>query len=252
MVGTLVIRGVLAGLVAGFLAFGFATVFGEPAIDRAVAFETARNAAGPHAREDAGPELVSREVQSTIGLLTGVVIYSAAFGGLFAVVFSLVHGRAGDLSPRSLAALLAIAAFLAIQFVPALKYPANPPSVGEAETIAWRTTLFFAMLAASIAAMAGAVLLRYRLAPRHGVWTAGLLAAMAYVVTIAIVQTLLPAIDEVPEHFPAGVLWRFRIASMGTHFVMWITIGLLFGWLTERAMLGWRHLSVRRQLRGAR
>jgi predicted cobalt transporter CbtA len=252
MVGTLVIRGMLAGLVAGFLAFGFGTVFGEPAIDRAIAFETAHNVAGPHAHEAAVPELVGREVQSTIGLFSGVVIYSAAFGGLFAVVFSLVHGRVGDLSPRSLAALLAVAAFLAIQFVPALKYPANPPAVGEAETIAWRTTLFFAMLAASIAAMAGAVLLRYWLAPRHGVWTAALLAAAAYVVTIAIVQTLLPAIDEVPEHFPAVVLWRFRIASMGTQFVMWVTIGLLFGWLTERAMLDRRYPTGRRPLRGAR
>jgi predicted cobalt transporter CbtA len=252
MVGALVIRGMLAGLVAGFLAFGFGTLFGEPAIDRAITFETVHNAAGPHTHEDAGPELVSREVQSTIGLFAGVVIYGTAFGGLLAVVFSLVHGRAGNLSPRALAALLAIAAFLAIQFVPALKYPANPPSVGEAETIAWRTTLFFAMLAASIATMAGAVLLRYRLAPRHGVWTAGLLAAAAYVVTIAIVQTLLPAIDEVPEHFPAVVLWRFRIASMGTQFVMWVTIGLLFGWLTERAMLDRRQLSGRRPLRGVR
>jgi hypothetical protein len=40
-------------------------------------------------KEDAEPELVSRSVQSGIGLFTGVTIYNTAFGGLFALVFSL-------------------------------------------------------------------------------------------------------------------------------------------------------------------
>ena len=47
---------------------------------------------------------------------------------------------------------------------------------------------------------------------------------------------LLPAINEVPDGFPAVLLWRFRMASLGMQAVMWATIGLLFGALTERAM----------------
>src|SRR6516162_8457849 len=39
MVGTLLVRGMLVGIVAGLLAFGFAKIFGEPQIDRAIAFE---------------------------------------------------------------------------------------------------------------------------------------------------------------------------------------------------------------------
>jgi hypothetical protein len=46
----------------------------------------------------------------------------------------------------------------------------------------------------------------------------------------------LPAINEVPDQFSAAVLWRFRVASLGIHAVLWTTIGLLFGALTERAM----------------
>jgi predicted cobalt transporter CbtA len=31
------------------------------------------------------------------------------------------------------------------------------------------------------------------------------------------------------------VLWQFRIASLGAQLIMWGTIGLVFGALTERA-----------------
>jgi hypothetical protein len=41
-------------------------------------------------------------------------------------------------------------------------------------------------------------------------------------------------IDEVPAGFPADVLWNFRLAAWGIQVVLWASIGLLFGWLTER------------------
>ena len=91
------------------------------------------------------PELVSRATQAGLGLLTGVTVYSAAFGGLFALAFALVNGRVGGLGVRANAALLAGGAFVSIYVVPNLKYPANPPSVGQPETIGSRTALYFAM-----------------------------------------------------------------------------------------------------------
>jgi predicted cobalt transporter CbtA len=181
------------------------------------------------------PELVSRSVQAGLGLFTGVVVYCTAFGGLFALVFAAANGRVGNCSPRAVAALLAAAGFVAIYLVPALKYPANPPSVGQPDTIDQRTALYFAMMLVSIAAMVGAVMLRNALARRHGVWSAALIAGAGYLVVVVAAQLLLPSINEVPEQFPAVLLWNFRIASLGTQAVMWATLGLLFGWLTERA-----------------
>ena len=43
--------------------------------------------------------------------------------------------------------------------VPQLKYPANPPSVGEPETIDVRTALYFEMMLIAVAALVLAVLL---------------------------------------------------------------------------------------------
>lgn len=232
IVGNLLMRGMLVGLVAGLLAFGFAKVFGEPQVDHAIAFEEQEAQAKGEAPE---PELVSRPTQAGIGLFTGIMVYSAAMGGLFALVFAFVHGRYSRLRPRATAALIALAAFAAIVLVPDLKYPANPPSVGDPDTIGYRTGLFFLMLVASLAAAVLCVALARRLWDQLGGWNATIVAGLVFIVVIAVVQFILPDINEVPEQFSAVVLWRFRTASLGIQLILWTTIGLLFGAVIERA-----------------
>ncbi|MGH3771846.1 MAG: CbtA family protein [Pseudonocardiaceae bacterium] len=55
-----------------------------------------------------------------------------------------------------------------------------------------------------------------RLTARLGGWNAALVAVAAFVVTITIAQFLLPTINEVPDVFPAAVLWNFRVASLAS------------------------------------
>jgi hypothetical protein len=102
MVGALLMRGMLVGLLAGLLAFAFAKAFGEPEVDKAIAFETRMDQAKGEAPE---PELVSRTVQSSLGLLTGVVVYGTALGGPTAWSSPTPPGGSGGsgraASPRS-------------------------------------------------------------------------------------------------------------------------------------------------------
>lgn len=240
MTGSLLLRGMIVGLIAGVLAFGFARVFGEPMVDRAIAFEEqeaeAAAKANPAAAEPAEEEIVSRSTQAGIGLLTGVTTFGAALGGLFALAFAFVYGRVGTLSPRATAAVLALLGFVAMVIVPDLKYPPNPPAVGNSDTIGQRTELFFMMLAISVLAMAAAVGLARRLAGGLGSWNAGVAAAIAYAAVIALAQLALPVINEVPENFSADLLWHFRVASIGIQAILWGVIGLGFGALAERAL----------------
>jgi putative cobalt transporter subunit CbtA len=233
MVRTLLIWGMLVGVVAGLLAFGFAKIFGEPQVDHAIAFEDQLDRAKGEAP---GPQLVSREVQSGVGLLTGVLVYGTALGGLFALAFAFAYQRVGRLSARGTAALLAGAGFLSLGLVPQLKYPANPPSVGQLETIGQRSELFFLMILISLAAVVCAVMIAHHLAARYGSWNAALLAAAAFIGIIVVAQLLLPDINEVPDQFPAVVLWRFRIVSLGIQLILWTTFGLLFGGMAERVV----------------
>lgn len=235
MTGNLLLRGMIAGLIAGLLAFGFARVFGEPQVDLAIAFEE-KMAALEDPNAPAEPEVVSRTTQAGIGLFTGVMTYSIAMGGIFSLVFAGLYGRASRLGPRGLAAVLGVATFIAIIIVPDLKYPPNPPAVGNPETIGVRTELFFVMIVASIVGMALAFAFAKNLAARMGTWNAAIVSGIAYVVFIAIVQGLLPAINEVPENFSAMNLYNFRLATLGIQFTIWTVISLLFGYLAERAL----------------
>lgn len=233
MVGRLLLRGMLAGLIAGVLVFAFAHTFGEPLVDQAIGFE---EAAAQAAGEAAEPELVSRATQAGIGLFTGVMAYAIAVGGIFALIFAFVQGRVSSLSARATSAVIAAAAFVAIVIVPNIKYPANPPAVGNPDTIGVRTELFFLMIVVSIAALIAAISLARRLAPRFGAWNGAIMAGFAYVLFIGVVQYLLPAINEVPENYSALVLWQFRTTSIGMHAILWTVIGLAFGALAERKL----------------
>jgi hypothetical protein len=178
-VGSLIFRGFVIGIVAGLLAFGWARTFGEPPVNEAIEFESGQNEAKADAAIAAGkkpvpedPEIFSRSVQGGIGLLTGVVAVGAGLGALFAVLFAFANGRMGQLGPGSTAVLVAFFGWMSVYVVPALKYPANPPSVGEPDTIKYRTGLYFLMLAISIASTLTAWTLGRRLTPRYGAWNA--------------------------------------------------------------------------------
>ncbi|PRX48243.1 putative cobalt transporter subunit CbtA [Prauserella shujinwangii] len=246
MMRTLLVRGMLAGLLAGVLATVFAYFFGEPSVNVAIGLEESAPAAHEgheghaghaegHAHGHGEEAVVSRDLQSTVGLFTGVAAYGLAVGGLFAIAFALVQGRVGTLRPRLTSALLAAGAFVVVVLVPFLKYPANPPAVGSSGTIGDRTALYFAFLALSVLCAIVAVIAGRMLADRLGAWPGGLLACGGYLVAVAVSAALLPVVDEVGD-FPATTLWTFRTASLGTQVVLWATLGLAFGTLAERVL----------------
>jgi hypothetical protein len=231
MTRVLLMRGMLAGFVAGLLVFALARWIGEPQVERAIAFETSMDRAKGEMPE---PEVVSRAVQRNLGLLTGALVYGTALGGIFGLVFAIAHGRVPLTDPRALSATLAAIGFAAIVIVPALKYPANPPAVGNPETIGIRTGAFFLLIAFSVAAAVLAVQIELRLHNRFGAWNASLLAAVLFLFVMAAIAHFLPAFNEVPAGFPATLLWQFRIAALAMQAMQWSAMGLLFGWLTER------------------
>jgi predicted cobalt transporter CbtA len=241
MMRMLLVRGMLSGLVAGVLALVFARILGEPLVGTAIDIESAEAAA---AGETAEPELVSRAIQSSTGLATGVLLYAIAFGGLFALAFAIAYGRVGKLDARATALVVATAGYLSAFVVPFLKYPANPPSIGNSDTIGERTGTYFLMVVLSIGVAVAATYLGRRLLPRLGAWNATLVALLAFVVMVTGAQFLFPTINEVPKEFPADVLWSFRIVSLGTQLVMWTALGLVFGALVQRSLRSSSHRTA--------
>lgn len=240
MLRKLLICGLVAGLCGGLLATGFASLAGEPAVDRAIAYEDAKDATampvGDH--EAAEPAPVSRGVQRSAGLLTASLVYGLALGGLFALAFAFAYGRVSRAGPRATAYGLAVAAFVVVYLVPFLKYPASPPGATDPDTIGKRTLLYATMVAISVLAAVAASRLRPALVQRFGAHWGNLGAGLAFVVVVLVAGLALPSIHEIPSDFPATALWSFREASIGMQAVIWLSIGLMFGPLAQRALSG--------------
>ncbi len=228
--GSLLLRGLIVGLFAGLLAGTFAYVMGEPHIDAAIAIEEAGGAAHTHdstgAATPAEPEekpLVSRDGQRA-GLFLATSLYGLAVGGVFATAFAFLRRRIRTSSDSYAVLRMAAAGFVAVVVVPFLKYPPNPPAVGDPDTITKRTVTYLLTLVIGILAVWLAAWVAHR-APARPDWLPLAAGAGAFVVTIVAAYLLLPTISEVPGDFPAVLLWRFRFASLGTQAVLWSLIG---------------------------
>ncbi|MQA94400.1 MAG: hypothetical protein GEV11_07000 [Streptosporangiales bacterium] len=242
MVRTLLVRGLLVGLLAGLAAGGFAFFFGEPHVEAAIALEEAAaadEAAHAHGTHDAagahghGEEaLVSRGGQKA-GLFLATGLFGLSTGGIFALVYAALRGRVGPRGDGALALAAAGAAVVAIVLVPFVKYPANPPAVGDPETISVRTVLYLLMVVVGLAA-AGVAVATARTVTA-GPWERWIAAGVAFLVPVVAAWLLLPAVNEVPKDFPATLLWEFRVSSLGTQVVFWTVFGVLFGLLSDRA-----------------
>ncbi|MFI6680603.1 CbtA family protein [Kribbella sp. NPDC050470] len=226
--GSLLVRGLIVGLFAGLLAGAFAYTMGEPHIDAAIAIE---EAAGAHTHDhgdgtaSAAEEepLVSRDGQRA-GLFLATALYGVALGGIFAVAYTLLRRKLRTGNDSYAALGLAAAGFVGIALVPFLKYPPNPPAVGDPETITRRTVTYLLTLVIGLLAVwAGVAASRW--AARYGDLARLAGGAGAFLVTIVAAYLILPAINEVPGSFPATLLWQFRFASLGTQATLWLLLG---------------------------
>lgn len=237
--GSVLRRGALAGVLAGLAAAVVVWLLVEPVIRRALVIEDTRSL---HGGQSAGlplhggdEPLVSRSAQVVGGAVTSVVV-GAAVGVIFAVVFARVRGRLPGRGDFGRSLLLAAVGFGAVTLLPALKIPANPPAVGDPQTVGRRTTLYAVVLLLGVAIAVVVPMLDRWLAPRVPVpSTRWAVDVVATVVLVGLVLALVPGTpDQVPADVPAAVIWDFRLASLTQLGVMWLTLGLAFGLLMER------------------
>jgi hypothetical protein len=206
---------------------------GEGTIGQAIALE---RRAHPGAASD---EMFSRGTQQAGGAVAALV-WGLALGAVFAVAYVVVRRRAVTASgaPGSgwrASVGLAALAFLTVNLVPFLKYPANPPGVGDPDTIGRRTALYLLMLAWSVvatgAAWQAARVLARRAVPEHLRLPA---VAALYVAVVVLGLAALPGSPDTVEA-PARLVWRFRLASIGGMAAYWAVCGTTFGWLVTAA-----------------
>ena len=231
MVWPLLRRGLVCGVLAGLMAGVFAFVVGEPLVQDAIDIENASASLTPLAH--ISEWTVSRGEQRG-GLFLATALYGACVGMLFTLAFAVLRGRTGVRDDWQLSVRVAGALFLALVLVPWLKYPANPPAVGDPDTIGQRTWTYVVLLGGTAAALVAAWRVGAGVAAAAP-WRRPLAAGATFVVLVVVLVVALPGVDEVPDGFPASLLWEFRLSALGTQAVLWAVLGVAYGIASVRA-----------------
>ncbi len=110
-----------------------------------------------------------------------------------------------------------------IYFIPFLKYPANPPTVGDPETVVLRGILYLAFIAISGFGVVGFYQLYKRLQKNKK-----FVAYLGYAVFMSTVFIIMPQNpDEITA--PMDLVNGFRIMSVFAVSIFWIALGIIFG-----------------------
>lgn len=228
-------RGLAAGLTAGLVAGVFAIVVGEPPLEAAMKYEFTTVTHEHGHLESVGETAMPRAVQRA-GLIGGIVLLGATLGLLFGVVAGWATGRVRGTAWQR-AVKLGASALGVLVLLPALKYPPNPPGVGDA-AMAGRTGGFLGLLLGGVVLSAtawfGARVLRRRV---PGVARRKVVVGVAVVAGAAALLASLPT-ALLEHHLPAGILWRFRLAAISTQVLLVGGVAVTFGLLWARAEVG--------------
>jgi hypothetical protein len=222
-----VVRGALAGATSGLATAVVALFLLEPVLEAAIALE------------GGGEGPVSRTTQKYVGMPAGLVLTGTALGLLFGLAYRVLPSRAEPWR-RSLG--LALGAFLALALVPQLRYPANPPGVGDPDTITTRTSAYLLALVLGVAVVSSGYA-ALRALERSGVApeVRQIAVVAGAVLVVAVGFALLPGSGDSVD-VPATLLWDFRLRSLGLQALLYALLGAGFGLLT-------RHLGQQRDTR---
>jgi predicted cobalt transporter CbtA len=156
----------LAGAIAGTILAIMNQGIVQPFIEQAIALENQRAAAE-------GDEMINHiefsnyRIWQRIGQIAAGTILGTSIGALFGLVFahsrSSIHASSNVKKALVLAGVMWVVLFL----VPALKYPANPPAVGNPDTIYYRQSLYVAYLVISGLTALGAAFFYRKLGNRQ-------------------------------------------------------------------------------------
>lgn len=221
--GTVLKAAILAGLLAGLTAAVFHLFATEPVIERAIAVEAQRAAAAGVPRDEA---VVGREVQRS-GLIVGFVAYGLIWSTLFAIAYRAAQLRMGLLGSPRLRWLAALAAYWAVALFPFLKYPANPPGVGDPATIGYRQTLYLSLIGLSIVGTFVCCTLVRKPAARRPWLPLAALVAFYLILFVA----MPPNPDPIKQ--AADLVVPFRALSLAGLTIFWLVLGFFFALLLK-------------------
>jgi predicted cobalt transporter CbtA len=223
---------IVISLISGIMAGEVLTVINlfvvEPTTDKAIGFETQKDIASGE-KVNLGQINAYRIWQKSGTFLAGALI-GMSYGALLGVGYVFARKYLPTSDDRKKAILLAALMYLALYLVPFSKYPANPPSVGNPDTISLRQHLYttFQITSVAIAIAMGILFFKYRNVDRIQY-----IIPAVYILLIASIYFLWPSNPDKIE-IPMSVVNTFRALTGITMGIFFLSIGVFLGLLWNK------------------
>jgi len=202
----------------------------EPYLDKAIGIENQNLFASGEA-EDTPQFWVEynsyRDWQKSGQLLAGGIL-GMSIGALFGIVFAYSRNSLPKGHTVKKTFVLAAIMWFTIFLIPFLKYPANPPTVGDADTVVLRQTLYLLFIAISGFSAVGFFVLYKKLQNKKKGF-----AFVGYAVFITAVFFIMPpSPDEVKA--PMDMVNGFRTMSVVAVSTFWVAEAIILGALWQK------------------
>ena len=220
----------VSGFVAGVIHGTVNLVIVEPYLDEAIEIEN-QNLFATGLAEDTPQfwaEYSSYRDWQKSGQLLASGILGMSMGALFGIVFAYSRNSLPKGHTVKKTFVLAAIMWLTIFLIPFLKYPANPPTVGDVDTVVLRSILYLSFIAISGFSAVGFFILYKKLQnKKKGLVFVGY---AVFITTVFIIMPVNP--DEVKA--PMDLVNSFRIMSVIAVTTFWIAEAIIFGMLWQK------------------
>ena len=223
--GIFVVIVLLSGCFAGTIYGTLNLIIVEPYLDDAINIENQNLFSS--GEEIDGPQFwveyyEYRSWQKGGQILAGAIL-GTSIGSLFGIVYALSKKSLPSRNNIGKTLILAGLMWFTLFVIPFLKYPANPPTVGDGETVVLRGILYLTLIAISGFLAIGFYQIFKRLKAKNKI-----LPIIGYGVLISLVFFLMP---ENPDEISTSMelVNGFRIVAFLTGTVFWFTLALFLG-----------------------
>jgi hypothetical protein len=220
---TFIFVSLLSGVIAGVILAGVSYFVAEPFIDQAIGIEVDNSIASGEVVDF--DELSSYRVWQKEGTFAAGVFLGLTYGAILGIIYVISRKYLPSSSDRKKALILAAIMCLSLYIVPFIKYPANPPGVGDSETIGLRDSLYTSyQLASGLIALSVSILM-YKL---QRISYIKYVIPVFYLGLVASIYAVFPANpDEITA--PMDLVNAFRAVTFGTMVMFYLVLGTIFG-----------------------
>ena len=213
----------LAGAIAGTFLGAINQVVVEPYIDHAIELE--KQSTGQSDQIINPTEFTAYRFWQKGGEIAAGTILGLSIGSLYGIVFAYTRGLVPGSNNKKKALIVAGIMWFVLFLMPALKYPANPPAVGNPETIYYRQSLYIAFLAISGFSALGLAFLYQKVASLN---INKAIIPSAYAAIMAGAYLAMPANPD-SINAPIDLVIGLRLTSAITISMFWGLLGIIFG-----------------------